>query len=279
MDRSAIVGSEKLVLPPSPILEYHVVTVLRVTDEEFEAVIAPADHANREAATSMGFLSELCDESQWAEAMEERGFRPAVETPMLLGGQPEDGVGAVLEAWHSATRNVASLILSFLRLRVVAVDMGHVLVTGCSSQAEPNPFYDFRAASVLEPGIESCWISAPGTAVGGAAREHLDFDLCPAAEGSEPSWRRVSRVSIRIPESGPLSVRKFHVEIPHGGAWVRCSPTLETIANRGRMHPMETFQLPVPLLARRLRLVFTENMYGYADRSADAIGLWEVRFS
>jgi len=128
----------------------------------------------------------------------------------------------------------------------------------------------------------------------GRGSEFLTFRLTRSPHPMK--IRRITEVGIRIPVSGPLAVKRFHVEIPFSDQqlseeetterqseresllWQRASPDFFMVSAKPGIHPLETFRLPTPIEVKLVRLVFTQNMRGHVEEEADAIGLWEVQF-
>ena len=86
--------------------------------------------------------------------------------------------------------------------RIAKPDMAEVAVLSCSSQNSPSHMYSFDPKCTLEPGTNSCWISASSTLESGRFAEWILYSL-------GPQRRRVDFVRMMIPmlPAGPLSVR------------------------------------------------------------------------
>ena len=166
------------------------------------------------------------------------------------------------------------------KLKVPPVDMRAVSVVGASSSA-PEGRYNFKPESTLEPGIDSCWISAEGTAQNGVAREYIDYRLATEDDG-EPGLRRVRYVGMRcpMPPAGPLAVKQFHLEaLPlKEGASPQRTPTFHMLRLGAQTHVMQWFELPEPMECAALRLCCTKNFLGDELPYAHSIGFWEISF-
>lgn len=161
-------------------------------------------------------------------------------------------------------------VLDFLRVNVVK--MKEVKAVACSSNHGNGTSQSMHGTLMREEG--TWWISAPGTALQGVANEWVEYSLGPAP-------RRVDRVSLRIPEmpSGPLSVRKFHLEVPNPtgspGDYIPVTTTLVTLDT----DKMQSFALLPPVEAQSLRIVCTENAAGSQYEGFNCIGFLDISFS
>uniref|UniRef100_A0A7S3Y914 Uncharacterized protein n=1 Tax=Lotharella globosa TaxID=91324 RepID=A0A7S3Y914_9EUKA len=201
-----------------------------------------------------------------------------------FGGYAEGEVHSGLDSCLSWPSSITNLVLSYLVVK--QAQMGDVKVLGSSSSANPGSFYSFHPRSTIEPGTETCWISREGTCENGIAHEHVMYSF-----GDVP--RLVSAVAMRIPSDGPLSVQKFHLEVPNlenttgtpkvhprlqakggegarqeGGGldtkenlvWKRATPDFQMIRGPSGTHPMQEFLVEPAITCNLLRVVCTKNM-------------------
>ncbi|GAB5366206.1 hypothetical protein AAMO2058_001124800 [Amorphochlora amoebiformis] len=127
-----------------------------------------------------------------------------ISRKFTLGGLSVVGtLAAVREVLRSPPGYISNLVVSYLE--ILTPIMSEVTVIGCSTRALPNPPFDFHPDGTLQPGVSSCWISTRHSCYNGAGFEYVMYSL-----GSKP--RIVSKIALRIPSDGPLSVRKFYLE-------------------------------------------------------------------
>ena len=102
--------------------------------------------------------------------------------------------------------------------------------------------------------------------------------------------RRLNFIGMEIPPmpQGPLSVRKWHVEVPAvageddcagsdcGSGWKVASEQFTTLDREG----LQEFALVPPIEAATVRVVCTENaLAGSEEPWCDCIGLFQLRFA
>lgn len=146
-------------------------------------------------------------------------------------------------------------IISFLRLS--PVDMCNVTCTGASSTS-PDPVAGrCHPSNTLKVSHGAWWITENGTMTSGEGAEWIEYDF-----GTEACLLSFVHIAIPPMPSGPLSVRRFHLEAPdEDGHFVCVSPVFETLDAGTR----QVFALNEPIVVgggvphQRVRVVCTMN--------------------
>mmetsp|Transcript_6392 Transcript_6392/g.9143 ORF Transcript_6392/g.9143 Transcript_6392/m.9143 type:complete len:299 (+) Transcript_6392:84-980(+) len=172
--------------------------------------------------------------------------------------------------------DIARYIASFLV--VEKVDFQKVEATSASSTRG-----DYPLSSVLSNKPHTWWISGDGGITSGRG-EYIEFRL-----QQNGGIRRLHLVGLSIPPlpMGPLSVRNFRIDWSMDGMeWMNGDGKIafETMDKSG----MQIFELPSPIDAAYVRLVFLDNVIHvlgkqYSDPilpdEYDCVGLFHVRLA
>lgn len=197
------------------------------------------------------------------------------QPPMILMGSASyQDIIATLDA-SEFPLDVAKQAASFLEVK--NLEPREITASGSSSTRG-----DFPLSTTLANEDGTWWISAEGSMKNGMGEEWLEFRL-----SQDGSVRRCRFVGISIPPlpQGPLSVRRFRVDmsVDNGATWQKGGD--DYVSEAMDLPGMQTFQLSAPIDANRVRLVCLQNAdaaenYRPDGESStfDCVGLFHVRW-
>jgi len=181
---------------------------------------------------------------------------------------------------------VLNEILSYLRIQ--RVDATFIRAVTASSH-----MLNVELSHTLDERLDRWWISKEGSCPNGIGNEWVSYDLCcrpsPNSTTTNDRWGRRRRkvvmmnlLRLVIPPlpQGPLSVRKFHLEVSDTsahkeGPWTVATEELTTLDTP----EVQEWSIDPPIESRFVRIVCRENAAAVFHPVYTCIGFFTIGFS